>query len=51
LVAATSDRADQVAVCPEGTAQRRNLRLKAVLLDNPVGPHTIHQGVFADDGP
>ena len=28
-----------------------HLRFKAVLLDNPVGPHTIHQGVFADDSP
>ena len=41
LVAASGDRADQLALRPEGGAQRRDLGLQAVLLDDPVGPDAL----------
>ena len=49
LVAPSGDRADQFALRPEGGAQRRNLGLQGVLLDDPVRPDTGHQRVLADD--
>jgi hypothetical protein len=50
LVTASGDRADQGALRSEGGAQRRNVRLQIVFLDDPVGPHARHQRVLADDG-
>ena len=50
LVTASGDRPDQFPLRPEGRAQRRNLRLKGVLLHDPVRPDARHQRVFADDG-
>jgi hypothetical protein len=49
LVAASGDRADQIPLRPEGGAQRRDLGLQIVFLDDPVGPHARHQRVLADD--
>jgi hypothetical protein len=42
LVTAPGDRADQVALRPEGLAQHRNLGLQVVLLDDPTGPDASH---------
>ncbi|HEV7995173.1 MAG TPA: hypothetical protein VGP52_02825 [Stellaceae bacterium] len=49
LVAASGDRADQLALRPKGGAQRRDMRLQIVFFDDPVGPDAAHQHVFADD--
>ncbi len=51
LVAAAGNRADQVTIGGEDPAQCRDLMLKAIILDDPIRPDTIHQGVFADDSP
>ena len=51
LVAASGNRADQVAIRPEGAAQGRDLDVQTVLLDDPVRPDALHQRVFADDSP
>jgi hypothetical protein len=40
---------DQLAVRPESGAQRRNLGVQIFLLDDPIGPHAVHQLVPADD--
>ena len=42
LVTPSRDRADQVAVRPEDLAQRHNLGLQIVFLDDPVGPDARH---------
>jgi hypothetical protein len=49
LIAAAGDRADQLALCPESSAQRRNLGMQIFLLDDPVGPHARHQRILAED--
>ena len=50
LIAASSNRADQLPLRSEGGAQRRNLDLEGVLLNDPVRPGARHQLVFADNG-
>ena len=49
LVAPSAHGADQAALRAESGAQRRNLSLKVILLDNPVGPDARHQRILADD--
>jgi len=51
LVAASGDRADQLALRPEGGAQGRNLGCQTIFFDDPARPHARHQRMSADDGP
>jgi hypothetical protein len=51
LVAASANRADQVAIRSDGVAQRRDVGLQVVLLDDPVRPDAVHQRGLADDSP
>lgn len=49
LIAAASDRPDQIAVGAQCFSQYGNPGLEIVLLDNPTRPHTADQLVLADD--
>ena len=51
FVTSPGDRADQVAVRPEGSTQRRDLRLQIIFLNNPARPDTLNQRVLAHHGP
>lgn len=51
LVAASRDRADQVAVRAQDGPQRRDVGLQVVFLDDPVGPYARHDRVFGDHRP
>ena len=50
LVAASRDRADQIAVRPQGGSQRRDMGLQVVFLYDPAGPYPPHQRVLGDYG-
>ncbi|HTW51375.1 MAG TPA: hypothetical protein VME45_05710 [Stellaceae bacterium] len=50
LISAPGHRADQLAVGAQRSAQRRDLGLQRVFLDDPVGPDARHQRVLGDDG-
>ena len=50
LVTSSGDGADQVTVRPEGSAQRRDLRLQIIFLNNPARPDTLDQRVLAHNG-
>ena len=49
LITVSGNRADQPTVRPERGAQRGDLRLQAVLLDDAAGPDARHQRVLGDD--
>jgi hypothetical protein len=44
LVTAPGDRADQVAIHTKSGAQRRDLPLEIIFLDDPVGQRALNQG-------
>jgi hypothetical protein len=49
LIAAPGDRADQPTLRSERLAQRHDMGLQIILLSDAVGPHALHQRVFAYD--
>ena len=51
LVALPGHRLDQVAVRPEGLAQRPNLALQPVFLDDPARPDPAQQLILTEDSP
>jgi hypothetical protein len=51
LVASAGNRADQVAIRPEGVTQGRDLDVQTALLDDPLRPDAADQRVLADDSP
>ena len=51
MVASPGNRPDQLAVRPEGFAQRGNLALQPVFLDDPARPDPAQQLVLADHSP
>ena len=48
LVAASGDGTDQIAIRTESGAQRRNLPLEIIFLDDPVGPDARHQRILGN---
>jgi hypothetical protein len=50
LVAPPGHSADQSRLRTQRRAQRRNLHLQDILLDDPVRPHASHQRLLADHG-
>ena len=48
LVAASGHGTDQIAIRTESGAQRRNLPLEIIFLDDPIGPHARHQRILGN---
>jgi hypothetical protein len=46
LVTASGHGTDQIAIRTESGAQRRNLPLEIIFLDDPIGPHARHQRIL-----